>query len=39
LSLLEENGLLKSRRDGVRMLYKISTQKVLEIIKNAASLI
>lgn len=38
LSLLEENGVIKSRRDGVRMLYQISDPKVLEIIDLATSL-
>jgi DNA-binding transcriptional ArsR family regulator len=39
LSLLEENGVLISRKDGVRMLYQISDPKVLEIIDHATSLI
>ena len=38
LNLLEESGVIKSRRDGVRMLYKISDPKVLEIIDLATSL-
>ena len=39
LSLLEENGVLTSRKDGVRMLYQISDPKVLEIIDLVTSLI
>jgi ArsR family transcriptional regulator len=39
LSLLEENGVLISRRDGVRMLYQVSDPKVFEIIDHATSLI
>jgi ArsR family transcriptional regulator len=34
LSLLEENGILVSRKNGVRVLYQISDPKVLEIILN-----
>jgi ArsR family transcriptional regulator len=39
LSLLEENSVLISRKDGVKMLYQISDPKVLEIINHATSLI
>lgn len=39
LSLLEENGILVSRKDGVKMLYQISDPKVLEIIDHATSLV
>ena len=39
LNLLEEIGVLISRRDGVRMLYHISDPKVLEIIDHATTLI
>jgi ArsR family transcriptional regulator len=39
LNLLEDNGVLKSRKDGVKVLYQISNPKVLEIIDHAKSLI
>ena len=38
LSLLEENGILVSRREGVKMLYRISAPGVLKIVELAASL-
>ena len=38
LNLLEDNGVLKSRKDGVKVLYQISNPKVLEIIDHAKSL-
>jgi ArsR family transcriptional regulator len=38
LSLLEENGILVSRRDGVKTLYRISNPAALEILELAASL-
>lgn len=39
LNMLEKNGILKSRRDGVRMLYRIANPSALKIIELAASLI
>ena len=38
LRLLEENGVLSSRRDGVKMMYRIADPSVLQIIELASSL-
>jgi ArsR family transcriptional regulator len=38
LSLLEKNGVLTSRREGVKMIYKIGNWNVLKIIELALSL-
>ena len=38
LNMLEENGILVSRKDGVRVLYKIADSSVLRIVELAASL-
>jgi ArsR family transcriptional regulator len=38
LRLLEENGILISRRDGVKMLYRIANPDILKIIRLAASI-
>ena len=38
LSLLEENGVLSSRRDGVKMMYRIADPSVFQIIELASSL-
>ena len=38
LNMLEENGILVSRKDGVRVLYKIADPNVLRIVELAASL-
>jgi ArsR family transcriptional regulator len=38
LSLLEENGVLVSRREGVKMIYNIANPNVLKIIELALSL-
>jgi ArsR family transcriptional regulator len=38
LSLLEENGILISRRDGVKMLYRIASPSVLKIVDLAVSI-
>lgn len=38
LGLLEENGVLISRKDGVKMLYRIADSSVLQIIDLASSL-
>jgi ArsR family transcriptional regulator len=38
LSLLEDNGVLIGRREGVKMLYRISAPSVLKIVELAASL-
>jgi DNA-binding transcriptional ArsR family regulator len=38
LNMLEENGILVSRKDGVRVLYKIADPSVLRIVELAASL-
>jgi ArsR family transcriptional regulator len=39
LSLLEEKGVIVSRKDGVKMLYRIVNPNVLKIIDLASSLI
>ena len=38
LRMLEENGILVSRKDGVKMIYRISDPSVLKIVDLAASL-
>ena len=38
LGLLEENGVLSSYRDGVKMMYRIADPSVLHIIELASSL-
>ena len=38
LGLLEENGVVSSRRDGVKMMYRITDSSVVQIIKLASSL-
>jgi len=38
LRLLEENGILLSRKDGVKVIYRISDPSVLKIVDLAASL-
>jgi len=38
LNMLEENGILVSRKDGVRVLYKIADPRVLKIVELAAYL-
>ena len=38
LRMLEENGLLVSRKDGVKVIYRISDPSVLKIVDLAASL-
>ena len=39
LRLLEKNGILISRKDGVKMLYRIANPTVLKIVELASSLI
>ena len=39
LNLLEENGILVSRRDGVKMFYRIANPAAIKIIESAASII
>ena len=38
LRMLEENGILVSRKDGVKVIYRISDPSVLKIVDLAASL-
>jgi ArsR family transcriptional regulator len=38
LGLLEKNGILSSRRDGVKMMYRIADPSVLQIIELASAL-
>ena len=38
LNMLEENGILVSRKDGVRVLYRIANPNVLKIVELAASI-
>ena len=38
LRMLEENGILVSRKDGVKVIYRISDPSVLKILDLAASL-
>lgn len=38
LRMLEENGVLVSRKDGVKVIYRISDSSVLKIVDLAASL-
>ena len=38
LRMLEENGVLVSRKDGVKVIYRISDPNVLKIVDLAASL-
>ena len=38
LRMLEENGILVSRKDGVKVIYRISDPIVLKIVDLAASL-
>ena len=38
LRMLEENGVLVSRKDGVKVIYRISDPSVLKIVDLAASL-
>jgi ArsR family transcriptional regulator len=38
LGLLEESGVIKSRKDGVKVLYQISDSKILEIFEIISSL-
>ena len=38
LRMLENNGILVSRKDGVRVIYKIADPNVLRIVELAASL-
>ena len=38
LNMLEENGILVSRKDGVRVLYRIADPRVLKIVELAAYL-
>ena len=38
LSLLEDNGILIGRKEGVKMLYRISELSIIKIVELAASL-
>ena len=38
LRMLEENGILVSRKDGVKVIYRISNPSVLKILDLATSL-
>jgi len=38
LRMLEENGILVSRKDGVKVIYRISNPSVLQIVDLASSL-
>ena len=38
LRMLENNGILVSRKDGVRVIYRIADPNVLRIVELAASL-
>ena len=38
LNMLEENGILMSRKDGVKVIYRIADPSVLRIVELAASL-
>ena len=38
LNMLEENGILVSRKDGVKVIYRIADPSVLRIVELAASL-
>ena len=38
LRMLEDNGILMSRKDGVKVIYRISDPSVLKIVDLAASL-
>jgi len=38
LNLLEEHGILESRKDGVKVLYQIRDPRILELIEIAPTL-